>query len=172
LTFNTGLRKANTVRQRRVISGRNRAPKNSSASKEELTSQSERGGLAVNLAADLRLRLLTTHDLTHRSTSLSMAPSRQYNFAFEATAAKRVCQIVVRVSADAAGALKFTGSAQDLISILLDVRTLVKGLYDRVAALKLPRAGPGPLPAFIGHVFVFANAVLGVFLLGSVIGYA
>src|SRR6476659_4115463 len=110
------------------------------------------------------------HDLVRRdasaeSLSLSVTKSvtailGQYQLALVCAACEGVGQTLVHVRPPATSPFDRSGATGIFVPVCFEVRTFLPGLVYLVPPFKVASAGPGALPALVGHVLVLAYAVL------------
>src|SRR5262245_37321627 len=94
----------------------------------------------------------------------------QFQRAFVFAAEECVGQSFVRVRAAATGAFVFAGAPGPLVSVFLEVRTLLPGLVSLVSTFVGVSAGSGALPALVWHVLVLPHAILCELRIGVIVG--
>ena len=127
------------------------------------------GDVSSRLLEETKGRWLGERPLFHPAMSTRLLG--QLYRALVPAACEGVRQVVICVCAAAASALIFAGAAGNLVGVFLEVGAFLPSFSDRVSSLlELPGAGPAALKTPIGHVFVFAYAVLGVLRRGGIVG--
>src|SRR6476646_7443361 len=86
--------------------------------------------------------------------------SGQFDLALVCAACEGVAQTFVHVRAPATSPFERSSATGIFVRVFFEVRTFLPGLVYLAPPFKVASAGPGALPALVGHVLVLAYAVL------------